>query len=296
MAQTIIKQNTISKLIDVLEWTADFFKKNSIKSARLDAEVLLAHVLGMKRLDLYLNFERHLTEEERIKYKNLVQRRKDRIPVAYLIGDKEFMGLSFKVNNNVLIPRPETELLVEQVISRAKGNDPEKGIVIDVFTGSGNIAISLAKNMENVAVYGIDIDDNALKCAEQNAVNNIVADKVNFIKGDVLKPLCAYPLKNSVDIITANPPYIKTGELAGLEPEVQNEPKSALDGGDDGLDFYKRLIKESKEYLKKDGLLAMEIGADLKGEVVDLLEEYGYKDINVIPDYAGLDRVIVCKR
>jgi release factor glutamine methyltransferase len=288
-------------VLEMLNFTTDFFKNKNINEYRFDAEVLLAFVLKLKRLDLYLNFDRLLKEDEISFFKKLIQKRVKGIPVAYILGNKEFMGLKFDVNPNVLIPRPETEILVEEVLSLIEKNMLSMNdlTVVDVFSGSGNIPISIFKFVEkfkkNLKVYGIDISNEAIEVAKKNAIKHNVKDKIEFFLGDVLDPLKFLQVNGSIDIITANPPYIKTKDLESLDKEVRSEPLISLDGGNDGLFYYRKLILQSLDYLKKDGYIFMEISPELKEDLVKLLNENGFSDIKVKEDYQCLDRIMIAR-
>jgi release factor glutamine methyltransferase len=289
-------------VLEMLNWTIDFFKTKNIQDSRLDAEVLLANILEIKRLDLYLNFEKKKKKREIENFKDLIKKRVSGMPVAYILGEKEFMGLRFVVNENVLIPRPETEILVEEVLKviKEKMMDIQELTIVDVFTGSGNIPVSLAKFatfQKKLFVYGIDIEEKTLDCAQKNVYLNEVADKVRLFQGDILAPLEIFPLKNKVDIITANPPYIKTKDMDSLQKEVKAEPKRALDGGADGLFFYKKLITQSLNYLKKDGYIFMEIDPELTDDLKKIfLSTNKFDDVVIKKDYQSLDRVMSAKK
>jgi release factor glutamine methyltransferase len=281
------------KVLEAVEWTSSFFKTKYIKEHRLDAEVLLAHVLKIKRLELYLNFDRVLNDTEKKTYREFIKQRMERIPVSYIIGRKEFMGLNFQVDKRVLIPRPETELLVENVFDIFKNREQEKLNIVDTFTGSGNIAISVAKKFINSSLYAIDIDFSALECAQENAFNNDVSSRIEFLNGNILEPLNLYPMKNNVDIILANPPYILSKDLDSLEPEVKQEPLLALDGGDDGCLYYKKLIEQSVLYLKSGGYIFIEISSDVCEFVKEFLIQNGYCDVQIKNDYQNIPRIAI---
>jgi release factor glutamine methyltransferase len=283
------------KVLEALEWTSNFFKTKDIKEYRLDAEVLLAHVLKIKRLELYLKFDRVLNEIEKKNYRELIKQRMDRTPISYIIGKKEFMGLNFNVDKRVLIPRPETELLVEQVFEIFKSREQEKLNIVDTFTGSGNIAISIAKKFINSSIFAIDIDFSALTCAQENAFSNEVAQRIEFLNGNILEPLNSYPMKNNIDIILANPPYILSKDLGLLEPEVKCEPILALDGGEDGCLYYKKLIEQSVLYLKSGGYIFMEISSDVCDYVKEFLIQNGFSDIQIKNDYQNIPRIIMAQ-
>lgn len=262
-----------------------------IGSAVLDAEVLLSHVTGLDRAQLYAGLGRPLSGEEEDRFGKLTRRRLGGEPVAYITGRKEFMGLDFMVSPAVLIPRPETELLVENALKLM----PTAGSVVDVGTGGGAIAVSLAFHNPEAVVFAIDRSSEALEVARRNAVKNGVAHKVLFFQGDLLGPLSGLLQPNQADLIIANLPYIATGDLQGLPMEVKMfEPLSALDGGADGLEHYRRLLPQAEIHLKKGGVLLFEIGFDQGREALALLEPKVWKAA-VIKDLAGLDRVMLAQ-
>ena len=226
----------------LLKWTQDYFASKNIESARIDAEILLAYLLQKERIYLYVHFDEPLQEEELTAFRELVKKRAMREPVAYIIGKKEFMGMTFIVNKNVLVPRPETEHLVEAVSERLPTN--KNNAIADIGTGSGAIAISLAKICKSIKVYAVDISEQALIVARENA-SVLQADNIEFCQGDLLTPLSGLE-KNSLQAIVSNPPYIPQSDMADLEPDVREyEPHNALTDDNDGFDFYRRLLGES---------------------------------------------------
>jgi release factor glutamine methyltransferase len=258
----------------------------------LDAQVLLAHVLHTDKLYLIVNKDRILTEKEHDEYNKLVKKRLEGVPVQYLVKNQEFMGLDFYVEEGVLIPRPDTEILIEKVLDNIdKG---KKYNIVDIGTGSGAITVSLAKLIPNSFVYSIDICRKALEIGRKNAKKHGVLDKIHFLHGSIFKPLDEINLKGKVDILVSNPPYIPTKDIENLQIEVSKyEPKTALDGGEDGLRFYREIIDKAPEYLKNEGFIALEIGYDQAEKVVDLMKEKKcYNGIEVTKDLAGIDRVI----
>jgi release factor glutamine methyltransferase len=294
-------------VLEILNWTTNFFKEKNISEPKFDAEILLSHALNIKRLDLYLNFDRILKIIEIEFFKDLIKKRISRIPLAYILGEKEFMGCKIKVNENVLIPRYETEILVEETVKIFKDffekdimNNNNNVNFVDICTGTGNIPISIANNLKkyknNTFFYGVDISDKALTIAQQNIYNNFVTENVRLLQGNLFEPLESLPLKNSIDIITSNPPYIKTNELNSLEEEVKMEPKLALDGGEDGLIFYKKIINKAPIFLKKDGFIFFEIDPELKTDIVNFLETNNFYEIKIKKDYHKLDRIIIARR
>ena len=274
---------------EILDKTVDYFKKHNIDQPRLDAEVLLAELLNMERINLYVNFDRPLTSEEVDKYRELVLKRRQGSPVAYLLGKKEFMGLDFKVTSDVLIPRPETEHLVEIILEKIEESNCEEVKVADIGTGSGAIIISIAKLANKlVQGVGVDISQESLEVAQENAKKLDVAEELEFKTGDLLDPL-----KGKVDIIVSNPPYIPSAEMEKLQKEVKQEPKLALDGGEDGLDYYRKLAATAKEKLSENGLLVFEVGIHQSQAVVDLLTQADYSNIKVRKDYSDIERVVL---
>ena len=274
---------------EILDKTVNYFKKYDIPQPRLDAEVLLADLLKMERINLYVNFDRPLTSEEIDSYREMILKRRQGTPVAYLVGQKEFMGLKFKVNSNVLIPRPETEHLVQTILNRIDTWEQEEVKIADIGTGSGAIIISIAKLSDGlVEGTGIDISEASLNLAQENAVNLGVDEQLEFKEGDLLEAL-----EETVDIIVSNPPYIPSEELDDLQKEVQQEPKLALDGGEDGLDYYRKIINDAPEYLTTDGLLAFEVGIKQSQDVADLLEKADYTNIEIKKDYSDIERIVL---
>lgn len=276
---------------EVLVSTVFFFEKHKIAQPRLDAEVLLAHLLQMERIQLYVNYDLPLKEDELVKYRELVKKRARRVPVAYLIGGREFMSLDFHVNSDVLIPRPETELLVEEIIKYCDDIGIDKPNIVDLGTGSGVIAVSLGYYLKEARVLGIDISSKALKIARKNIEKYQLSERIKVLEGDLLQPLISMN-KNNVDIIVSNPPYISSGDLGHLAPEVRVEPQLALDGGADGLNYYRKIIEQAPLILKKDGLLAIEIGYNQFPAIKNIFDDK-WSEIRVIKDYSGHDRVVM---
>lgn len=274
---------------EILDRTVDYFKEYEIDQPRLDAEVLLADLLDMERINLYVNFDRPLTTDEVDTYRELVLKRRQGTPVAYLVGHKEFMGLNFKINSDVLIPRPETEHVVETILNEIDSWEQEKVTIADLGTGSGAIIISIAKlSDKDVQGIGIDISEASLNLAQENAANLEVEEQLEFKAGDLLEPL-----QTEVDIIVSNPPYIPSEQMADLQPEVQQEPKLALDGGQDGLDYYRKIINSASDYLIGQGLLIFEVGIKQSQDVADLLNKSGYSNIQIKKDYSDIERVVM---
>lgn len=284
-------------LLATLTWTATYFSKHKIATPRLDAEVLLAHLLDMDRVQLYVNFERVLTATELAAYKKLIQRRTGGEPVAYITGTREFYSLSFKVGPGVMVPRPETEILVEAVVSRQLTVDSggSQVRILDIGAGSGNIAISLAKKNPRYFITAIDKSMAALDIAKENVAYHGVQDQIELLESDFLSTDYR-PSTVDYDIVVSNPPYIPTSVILTLAPEVRDhEPRAALAGGEDGLDFYRRMGDIVPSLLKPGGLLAVEIGEEQAGAVTHIFANVGLQDIAVIKDYAGQDRVVTAR-
>lgn len=276
---------TISSL---LNWTVNYFKSKNIQSARLDAEVLLSHVLRQERIYLYVHFDEPMEQNELSKFREYVKKRAQHVPIAYIIGEREFMGLPFKVTKDTLIPRPDTEILVENVLNNV---DKDKEIeIVDIGTGSGAIILSLLVNLPKAQGKTVDISSKAIEVAKENAVNLQVNDRCEFFVGDLFAPLNG----NKFDLIVSNPPYIPQKDIATLEDDVKEyEPVSALTDGGDGLSYYRRLLSEGKAYIKENGFIALEIGIYQSNDVKQIAMDNGWKNIKIIKDYAGIDRVVL---
>lgn len=271
-----------------------------IEQAGRETAWLLEHALRVTPLDLRLNDSQIVEGEGLRRARALLARRADREPLQYLLGTQEFCGLEFEVEPSVLIPRPETELLVEAAV-RCAGMQPAAGrrpIVADVGTGSGCIAVSLARRMPLAVLYATDRSAEALRVAGRNVERHGVAGQVTFLEGDLLEPLRARGLSGRVDIVVSNPPYIAEREWEALQPEVRLfEPRIALAGGEDGLAVYRRLVQEAVDLLNADGWLIMEVGqgqADSVRMLLDATKQYGIVDVR--PDQAGIDRVVCARK
>ncbi|MFW6381123.1 MAG: peptide chain release factor N(5)-glutamine methyltransferase [Bacillota bacterium] len=276
---------------ELLASTESFFEKHDIPNPRLDAEVLLADLLGMDRIDLYVKFDYPLRQQELDRFRERVKRRAYREPVAYIIGQTEFMSLEFRVNNRVLLPRPETETLVERVLEICELQQWDQPNIVDVGTGSGVIMVSLGYYLKGAKIAGIDLDEGALEVARTNIENYELGGRLKLIRGDLLEPLIRMG-KDNVDIVVSNPPYVAREDLDQLPPEVRREPLVALDGGQDGLELYRKLIPQSLEVLRPGGLLALEIGYNQLQAIQSLLEKGLWKRVDPEQDYSGHDRFI----
>ncbi|MEI6325185.1 MAG: peptide chain release factor N(5)-glutamine methyltransferase [Gemmataceae bacterium] len=282
---------TVARL---LEWTTAHFASKKTDSPRLEAEILLAQAMGCKRIELYVRHEEIPGEEVRDRFRGLVRRRALGEPVAYLVGYKEFYSLSFRVSPAVLIPRPDTETLVDQALSELKSKAFPMPKLLDLGTGSGCLAIVLAKLIPTLAVTAVDLFQPALDLARLNAQTHKVGDRVQFLLGDLFCPLKP---AESFDLIVSNPPYIPTADIATLESSVRDfEPKSALDGGADGLDFYRRILQDASSRLNLGGSLMMEVGFDQAQSVLHLARDRGFEQVATVPDRNRVPRVIVAKK
>ncbi len=263
-----------------------------VDSPRLDAEILLAHVLNCRRLNLYVDAEKILPLEKILRFNELITRRLKKIPVAYLTGSKEFFGLSFAVNENVLIPRPETEILTEFVGEYLRGLGG-KVTFADLGTGSGAIVVSILKFVKNSRACAVDISPKALEVAKFNAEKFHVDDRLEFFCGNMFAPLTG----KIFNAVVSNPPYIPTHELETLQAEVQSEPQLALDGGADGLNFYRRIISDAPNFLIAGGLLAVEVGLNQAATVKNLIVDNGhFERVEIWKDLANIDRVVTAQK
>lgn len=264
-----------------------------IENAKLDAEVLLLHTLKKDKSFLITGSNLKIPKDMREFYQGLVEQRAEGKPVQYIIGEKEFMALPFKVNEKVLIPRADTETMVELAIEELEKRKPGFwGLkVLDLCCGSGAIAVSIAQYIKKIKVTASDISEEALSVARENAAMNQVGKKIKFVQGDLLAP---FKKKPKFDMIISNPPYIKTDIIDTLQKEIKHyEPRTALDGGEDGLDFYRRILPDAAKMLKNNGILLMEIGHDQAEDVRKITEETeNYTDIQILQDLSGLDRIL----
>lgn len=275
------------RILEVIQKTTPYFEKQGIESPRLTIELLLAHLLKKKRMDLYLEFERELDEGTLAKLREMVKRRVAGEPLQYITGEVEFCGLKLLVDKRVLIPRPETELLVQAVLQR----NPRK--IIDVGTGSGCIAIALAKKLPEAEITAVDVSPEALEVARENGKLHQVEKNVRFLESDLLQAL---PDSFVVEAIVSNPPYIADGELAKLPKEVRDfEPVRALAAGEDGLKVIRRLVMDAKRILSPSGFMALEIGAGQRKVVEDIFGQQGHEVVEVVKDLLGHERVIVAQ-
>jgi len=278
-------------VLEVIQRSTEFLAKNGVESPRLQIELLLAHVLQMPRMKLYLNFERPLNDAELESLRGLVKRRAGREPLQHIVGSTSFCGFEMMVNRDVLIPRPETELLAEEAWKYVQERRPAS--VLDFGTGSGCLAIAVASKCPQAAVHAVDVSEAALALARQNAIRHGLVERIQLHNGD---GFAALPGGLKFDLIVSNPPYIPSAEIPTLQPEVRDhDPLLALDGGADGLEFYRRLAKESGSWMKPDGRLMLELGDGQAAGVSALLMQHGWTVERVAKDYNDRERILIAR-
>ncbi|WP_290664597.1 peptide chain release factor N(5)-glutamine methyltransferase [Ignavibacterium sp.] len=276
-------------VLEALNLSTDYLSKKNIESARLNAELMLAHILKCKRLELYLMFDRPLDDDELQQYRTFLARRAQREPLQYILGEVEFFNVKLKVNRNVLIPRPETELLVEKIIDDFKNKQSFR--FLDIGVGSGNISIALLKNINQAEAFALDISEEALSLAKENSELNEVQERINLIKFDILKD--NIETLGKFDLIISNPPYVSAKDYETLEPELKvYEPKIALTDLYNGFTFYKKIIELSLFLLNDNGKIYFEAGKDQSEEIKNMMAEKGFVNIGSIKDYQGIERII----
>ncbi len=284
------------QLLEILRRAERYLADNGVERARLEAEHLLAHILGCSRLDLYLQFERPLDEPELEPFRELLRKRRQRVPCQYLIGETEFYGVPFAVDERVLIPRPETEHLVEAALDRLRalevGAEP---LVYEIGTGSGCVAVAIAHEAPRCRVIASDASAGALELARANAERNGVADRVTFVEGNLFEP---YVQEADADLIVSNPPYVSQAEWDELPEEIRlHEPREALDGGPDGLRVIRELVTGGPGHLKPGGRLLIEVGHTQAPAVKELMAATGALDeIETVRDYSGIERVVIGRK
>ena len=264
--------------------------ENISDTPRLDVELLLKRALGdVDSMYIRMYLDKELREEQEKYFLEMMKDRLNQRPIAYILGNREFMGLDFFVKEGVLIPRPDTETLVEEIINIC--NNKTGLNILDIGTGSGAITVSLAKYLDKSHIVSVDISDIALEIASKNAVSNKVDERIDFIKSDVFSNVSR---ENKFDIIVSNPPYIKKSDIDGLDRQVKDfEPYNALEGGEDGLDFYRKITRESREFLNENGILAYEVGHDQASDVSKIMQQNGFKGIYTKSDLQGFERVVI---
>ncbi len=274
-------------IFNILKQAEEFLTSHNITEAKLDAEVMLCDVLNIERKILPTIREKTITDEQYDLFQKYLKERAERKPIAHITGNTEFMGLKFKVSSDVLIPRQETEILVEQVNNFIKKNNSKK--ILDLCTGSGCIAVSVAAYNKNISVTASDISDKALNVAKENAKLNNVSNKIKFIESNIFGNI-----NEKFDIIVSNPPYVTEEEYKSLEKELYFEPKLALTADDNGLYFYRQISENAKKFLNDNGAIFLELNSNLSQEIESLFTEFG--STKIIKDYAGLNRILTIKR
>jgi release factor glutamine methyltransferase len=283
---------TIQRL---LTWVTEYLTQKGVDAPRLSAELLLSHVLGLKRIELYTQYNKIVVQEQLDRLRDLVKRSGEHEPVAYLVGRTEFYSIEFEVTPDCLIPRPETELLVQRSIEfLRKRTGPQQ--VCDLCTGCGVVAVAIAKNVPDTKVLATDISEPALAVAARNIEKHKLADRIELRHGDLFEPLV--PQLDAFDLIACNPPYVSAPEYEALDRNVKDyEPRIALHAGPDGLDVYRRIVEEVREFLKPDGILLLEIGYQQGPAVRELLEQTGvFAPIRIDKDLQGHERVVAAQR
>ncbi|HEX5646897.1 MAG TPA: peptide chain release factor N(5)-glutamine methyltransferase [Nitrospira sp.] len=288
---------TASNTIDaLLTWAKQVLDRAGIENAAQESRWLVGHALGLEAHQLATQAEQSVSPEKRIQAESLVSRRAAREPLQYILGTQEFCGLEFFVGPAVLIPRPETEVLLREALTAIDLN--KDSVLVDVGTGSGCLAVTLATILSRTRVLAVDRSPDALAAAKANAERQTVANRIEFIEGDLLSPLRDRGLMGQVDVIVSNPPYIAESDWTGLQPEVRDfEPRSALVSGPTGIEFHERLLRESKEYLMLGGSLVMEIGQGQRPAIQQMAEQIGgYTPVEIAKDGAGIERIVIVRR
>ncbi len=304
--------------LSLIQWTTGFFEKKGIPNPRLDAELLLAHVLKCKRIDLYMQFEKIISEKDRTAYRTLVERRATREPLQYILGETEFWGLTIKVTPDVLIPRPETELLVEEIVKRLKAQgsplvddptaanetpaaanrEPRALDILEIGAGTGCISIALAKNLPQSSIIATDISPKALEVARQNIRHHALDARIKLTESNLAPWEDFQKTHRQFDLMVSNPPYIPADEITALQPEVsQHEPHLALSGGESGLDIIEKIHEHAIPFLKPQACLMMEIG---EGQAQTLKEKYENHPMlpcsESVKDYQGIERIVIFQK
>ena len=297
MHNQISSQHHEWTILKVLQWAASYFKRYDIDSPRATAEILLAHALAAERIDLYLQYDQPLNAKELSRFKAILKRRIKREPVAYILGYKEFWSLELAVTRDVLIPRPETECLVERALAylaAASGSGHQR--ILELGTGSGAILIALASENTQHTYWGTDISAAAIQIAQHNVIKHGLATDIHFLVADWFAPFAVSA--GLFDMIISNPPYIRHGDLKGLQPEIQAfEPLVALDGSEDGLRCLRHIIQSAHRYLKPGGMLLLEMGHDQKVPLKQIIQRCDqYEDVAFYTDYSGYDRIIAMRK
>jgi release factor glutamine methyltransferase len=284
-------------LIKLIQWATAYFDAHDIDSPRATAEILLAHAMGVKRIDLYLRYDQPLNSDELNRFKTLIKRRTKREPVAYIVGHKEFWSMDLEVNRDVLIPRPETECLVERALENLAA-DPNPGCksILELGTGSGAVVLALASENSRHSYVGTDISSDAVRVARRNSMRHGMGAKICFMVADWFAPFDAK--SGQFDLIVSNPPYIRSDDLKRLQPEIHAyEPVAALDGAKDGLRYLRHIIQCAYLYLKPAGALLLEMGHDQQAPIKQIIDASDqYEDAQFYKDYSGYDRIVSMRK
>jgi len=294
----MILSSNSKNIFDLLNDSSKFLSEEGIENARLNAEQLLRHTLDMNRVDLYLNQDCSLTQAEMSAFKRCLKRRAAREPLQYILGEAEFMSLPFVVDENVLIPRPETEILVEKTIQMCKEKFASKDRIeiLEFGTGSGCISVSLAKYLENARITSLDISKDALKVAEKNAELNGVGDRIQFINQDFTSAKIGGYFPEKFDLLVSNPPYVSPADFEDLPEEIRNyEPAVALSDKRDGLSFYRKIAELSSGLIKPSGFLMLELGLGQAEDVKDFFLKTHFSNVNTFQDLNEIDRILFCE-
>ncbi len=294
----MLETKKVWHILDVLNWTSDYLSEKSIENARLNAERLLAHALKMDRVNLYLNSDRPLTGDELNRFKGYLKRRLQNEPLQYILGEAEFMSLPFQVKPGVLIPRPETEILVETVLEKCKEKFHSEKIIniLDIGTGSGCIAISLAKYLKQSRITALDKSAEAINVAFSNARINEVSAQIQFLTIDLMKIVNSDKLSGRYDVLVSNPPYISAAELENLPKEIkQFEPEIALTDNKDGLDLFREIAQIASMLLKPSGFIAVEVGLGQAERVKNIFSTNGFSNVYIHKDLNGIERALLCE-
>jgi release factor glutamine methyltransferase len=281
-------------VLEVIQRSTEFLQQKGVESPRLQIELMLAHVLKFPRLKLYLNFERVLSDTEISELREMVRRRAAREPIQHILGSTYFCGLEIKCSKAALVPRPETELLAERAWKFLTALNSESPAALDIGTGTGCIAIALAANAPSAHVHAVDVSAEALALAKENAARHHVSDRITFYEGDAF---AALPAGVQFDLIVSNPPYIPSAEIVTLQPEVRDfDPTPALDGGPDGLDFYRRIARETPAFLKLHGKLMLEFGDGQADALRKMFSQEKWIVDEIMADYSSRPRILIARR
>jgi release factor glutamine methyltransferase len=286
------KDISINDARQSLSWAKAYLEEKKIPQQ--DAEYILSMIMQRKRFDLLLENPR-ISRSQFEEFKRLMDIRAEGYPLQYILGNVSFMGINLDVNEGVLIPRPETEILIEKVSGMLKPKAYSQLLIADIGTGSGNIAIGLTKIMENCKILAVDISEKAVNTAQNNARKNQVAERITFFVGDMFSPIDK-EYEGRLDAVISNPPYIPKKQIGRLQKELGYEPEAALNGGEDGLDIIRILAEQAYRFLKEGGMLALEIGMGQKGDIKELLKKAGFKNIRFFKDYNNIDRVAAAEK